>query len=65
MKRDLFTIALFGLMTASCGAPKDKGDPIVSKGYHCTCKSALHAAVKDEEPKKDIEDEIDSAKKVS
>ena len=62
MKRDLFTIALMGLLTASCGIIKDKEEMVYN---HYPCKAAVHASVKEDEPKKDIEDEIDSAKKVS
>ncbi len=62
MKRHLFTIALMGLLTASCGLTKDKAETMV---YDESCKAALHASIKDDEPEKDIEDQIDSAEKVS
>lgn len=62
MKRDLFTIALVGLLTSSCGLRKDKEETVA---YVCPCTAALHATVQEDEPEKDIEDQIDSSEKVS
>ena len=48
------------MMAASCCGKSDSGKDIVSKGHHCVCNEKPE--YKDDDPKKDIEEKIDTAK---